>query len=308
MPPFLRSRSYAFTPKRAAVDVLDRLLVGAREVPQDRRELDLLLVDRRDVPDVADVPRLLLGGLGGLDVAERRAVAHAEEHVGALVDHAGGDALAACGVVVGGRADRREDDLRRRGDAAHAGGEASGHQVPVRVGGRDHDADGAGLRHLGGQDAGEVAALVGRGRDHADLALDEVLGRVVRDRRHAGLLRDAHRDRVVAGRVRDQQAGLLACELAQHALGVVVADVRDRGQLRSDRLGGGGCARDALRVPAVVARLGRGGDRHRRDLGDLLLARRVGIRSRGCDGRTHQSSDYDKAAAHLHPDPSPLST
>ncbi len=52
-----------------------------------------------------------LARLDRLDVAERCAVAHAEDHVGTRGDHARRDALAAGGVVVGGRADRREDDL-----------------------------------------------------------------------------------------------------------------------------------------------------------------------------------------------------
>jgi hypothetical protein len=38
------------------------------------------------------------------------------------------------------------------------------------------------------------------------------------------------------------------------------------------------------------------------------MSRRVGIGPAGCDERTHKSSDYDEAAALLHPDPSPLST
>ncbi len=118
------------------------------------------------------------------------------------------------------------------------------------------------------------------------------------------LLRDARRDRVVAAGVRDQQAGLACRELAEHALGVVVADVRDLVERCTRRLRGCGGTLHALLVPAVVARLRRGGDRH---LDDLLVARRVCARPCGCDDRTHQSSDHEQASAYLHPDSSPIS-
>ena len=72
----------------------------------------MVLVDRRHVADVADHPDLVadLRALDRLQVAKGRVVAHREEHVGALGDHARRHALAARGIVVGGGTDLTEDD------------------------------------------------------------------------------------------------------------------------------------------------------------------------------------------------------
>src|ERR1700731_1899555 len=72
----------------AAVDVAERRLERAGEVPEHRREQNVVLVDWRHVADIADVPDLVpdLRGLDRLQVAERRVVAHREDHVGTLRD------------------------------------------------------------------------------------------------------------------------------------------------------------------------------------------------------------------------------
>src|SRR6266511_5099642 len=113
----------------APVDVGDRLLERFREAPEHRREQDALLVDRPHVPDVADEPDLVarLRGLDSLQIAEGRAVAHAEDDVGARCDHARDHALAAGRIVVAGRADRHEGDLDLLVDALDAGDEAAAH-------------------------------------------------------------------------------------------------------------------------------------------------------------------------------------
>src|SRR2546423_3796329 len=79
------------------LDVGDRLLVRAREAPEHRREQDVTLVDRPHAPDVPDEPDLVTrpGGLDSLQVAEGRAVAHAEDDIGTGRDHARDDTLTA---------------------------------------------------------------------------------------------------------------------------------------------------------------------------------------------------------------------
>src|SRR5581483_3918857 len=223
----------AVRPEGAAVHVLDRLLEGAREVPQHRRQEHVVLVDRRHVPDVADHPDLVadLRALDRLQVAEGGVVAHREEHVCALRDHARGDALAAGGVVVAGRADGREDDLRGLVDAPEAGREAAAHLVPVVVRGRDDDADLVRLRHLRGEDSREVRAFLARSRHVRDVALREVRRHVPRDHRHLVLLGQARGDRVVAARLRDDEVRAPVDQLLQDHVRLVVADVRDRLEL-----------------------------------------------------------------------------
>src|SRR6476661_8217909 len=149
----------------ALVDVGHGGLEDLAEVPQYGRQHGALLVDRRRVPDHVDEPDLLLGRLDGLDIAQSRAVAHAEDHVGARGDGGLHHALAAGGVVIGGLADLRERELRVRVDAASTGHEAARLLEPVGVGCRDDDPELARRGLLGREHAGEVRAVLARGLD-----------------------------------------------------------------------------------------------------------------------------------------------
>ena len=240
------------------------------EVPEHRREHGALLVDRRRVPDHVDEPDLLAGGLDGLDVAERRTVAHAEDDVGARGDGGLHDALAAGGVVVGRLPDLGEGELHVRVDAARAGHEAARLLEPVRVGGRDDDPELVALSLLGREHAGEVGAVLARGLDVGHVVLDQVLRIVVADHRHLRLHGDARSDGVVAAGLGDHELVAAAGEPQQDGLGVVVADAVADGQGRAVDLRGHARTGNALLVPAVIVRLG---GRRDRDLGDVRLLR-----------------------------------
>ena len=271
----LQAQVVAVRAVRAGLDVLDRLLERVGEVPEHRGQEDMVLVDRGHVADVADEPDLVarLRRLDRLEVAERGVVAHGEDHVRALRDHAVGDALAARGVVVAGRADRCEVDLRRLVDRAEARREPAAHLVPVGIGGRDDDPDLVRLGRPRGQDARQVGALLARRGDVRDEPLGQVRRDVVGHHGHLVLPGDAGGDGVVAARVGDDEARSALRELPQDDVGLVVADVGDGLELRADGGGGGLGAPVALLVPAVVALL-RG--RREGDLRHLRSAERSG--------------------------------
>ena len=100
-----------------------------------------------------------------LDHAERGAVAHAEDDVGAGGELLLGHALGAGGIVVGGLADDAVDQFGIRVAGLQTFGEADGHVVPGRRLAGDDDADRAGRGRFAGQDAGEVGDFLGLGFD-----------------------------------------------------------------------------------------------------------------------------------------------
>ena len=167
-------------------------------------------------------------------------------------------------------------DLRRLVDAANAGREATAHLVPVGIGSRDDDAELVLLRHLRGQDAGEVRALLARRGDVGDVVLDEQLRVVVGDHRHLQLRGEPRRARVVAARVRDDEVRPALGELAQHDVRLVVADVGRRLEAGACRRGRGLGVVDADLVPAVVVGLGRSRDLYVGDLGGVAGVTGVG--------------------------------
>ncbi len=261
----------AFFAERAFFDLFAEGLVRRGEVPQHRGQQHALLVDRGHVADVADVPDLVarVGGFDRLQVAERGAVAHAEDHVGAFGDHARRDPFAAGGVVIAFGADLGEGDRHLRVDAVHAGRVAARHLEPVGVRGGDDHADLAGLGRLRRQDPRQVGtflALRGDAREDAGLHL---VRDVVGDGGDFVFFGDPLGGGVVAARVRDQQARFFLSHLFEDRFRLFVADVRVGFDFGAELFSGFFRGFDALFVPPVVVGL-RG--RRDRDLRDFAAA------------------------------------
>jgi hypothetical protein len=179
-------------------------------------------------------------------------------------------------------ADLGEEDLDVRVDAARAGDEAAGLLVPVRVVGRLDDAEGAGLRHLCGEDPGEVCTLLARGRDVGDEAWSRVVRLVVGYDGNAARIRELGRGRVVAARLGNDELRPVVGELLEDRRDVFVARAVGDEQLGADRVGGRLRTLDALLVPPVVVRLLRSDDAH--------LRNRVFSGRRGFGGRRRRLS------------------
>ena len=260
------------------------------EVPHDRRQQGLAVLDARLVADDVDEPGLVgaAGGRvlgGGREHAEGRAVAHAEDDVGAGRDDLLGHAVAALEVGVAELRDVGLLELDVRVDRAGALHEAAGLLEPVHVTRRgEDDAERAGLRHRRGEHAGEVAAFAAIGADARDEPFRHRVGVVVDDDRDAVLRRERRRDLVVAARLRDDEVDAFLGELVEdgsHVLGAV-ADAVLLDVFGADALGDGRSGDRALLVPAVV--LGRLG-RHIAQLRDAPLGRHRAARRRWPAGR-----------------------